>query len=533
MARIPVVDLFAGPGGLGEGFSSLKDDLEIAVSAEANAWAHRTLTLRSAYRKLRDRTVDPELYKALFCAVNNDGISSLPDFVQEAWKVAANEALNLTIGREADDALLRRRLDSLELHDQDWILVGGPPCQAYSIAGRVRNKGVVGYDARTDGRHFLYREYLKIIQEYRPAIFVMENVKGIISSSVNGKHIFHQILKDLSAPDVAVKADDTSLRYSIHSLNLGEKPFQRGMQIGDYDPHAFTVYAENHGIPQQRHRVFLIGIRSDLGIDTGHLNGDFLEVPAGFALSGLPELRSRLSKETDGDSEWRAAVLELAATLEKEARKSDLRPIAEELARVKTTISSSQLHFGSTIRYCDSAPRLASNGLHKQLAQWLQSKIPDLVLNHETRRHMRSDLARYLFASSFAKAYGRSPKGHEDFSLNGLRPDHKNWESGHFSDRFRVQLTSDPSTTVTSHIAKDGHYYIHPDPRQCRSLTVREAARLQTFPDDYFFVGSRTHQYTQVGNAVPPFLAKQIAELLVNALASKRKQTSEQDLVAA
>ena len=129
---------------------------------------------------------------------------------------------------------------------------------------------------------------------------------------------------------------------------------------------------------------------------------------------------------------------------------------------------------------------------------------------------MPSDLGRYLFASGFAQVRGYSPKA-ADFPLE-LSPDHRNWHTGVFNDRFRVQLATEASTTVTSHISKDGHYFIHPDPTQCRSLTVREAARLQIFPDNYFFLGNRTQQYVQVGNAVPPFLARQIAELVLKSV---------------
>ena len=131
---------------------------------------------------------------------------------------------------------------------------------------------------------------------------------------------------------------------------------------------------------------------------------------------------------------------------------------------------------------------------------------------------MDSDLGRYLYAAAFANEHGRSPKGHGEFTLKELAPDHANWETGKFADRFRVQRYGYPSTTVTSHISKDGHYFIHPDPAQCRSLTVREAARLQTFPDNYFFQGNRTQQYHQVGNAVPPLLAVQIAEVVARCL---------------
>lgn len=147
---------------------------------------------------------------------------------------------------------------------------------------------------------------------------------------------------------------------------------------------------------------------------------------------------------------------------------------------------------------------------------------------------MASDLARYLFSACFAHSSGYSAR--LDIFPPKLLPEHSNvhvegLEAIPFKDRFRVQCRNEPATTVVAHIAKDGHYYIHYDPAQCRSLTVREAARLQTFPDNYFFAGNRTEQYTQVGNAVPPLLAHKLAMVVRSLLnqmnRKKRRETGD------
>src|SRR5690606_31171569 len=125
-----------------------------------------------------------------------------------------------------------------------------------------------------------------------------------------------------------------------------------------------------------------------------------------------------------------------------------------------------------------------------------------VIVNHDSRTHIGKDLLRYLYCACFGAARsgnGRASPNSNDFP-EILAPRHASWASGSFGDRFRVQVSDMAATTITSHIAKDGHYFIHYDPTQCRSLTVREAARIQTFPDSYFFVGTRTQQYTQVGN---------------------------------
>jgi DNA (cytosine-5)-methyltransferase 1 len=217
----------------------------------------------------------------------------------------------------------------------------------------------------------------------------------------------------------------------------------------------------------------------------------------------LPKLRSGLSKGKDTSERWKNAINGISK-YKWFAKEKKNRGFEDYLSAKLNKISSNR-QLGREYLPYDKYPRYGKN--------WFSDENLRGVCNHTARKHLESDLHRYFYASCFAAWNGKSPKI-SDFPQE-IWPKHKNIKEASkgkmFADRFRVQLKDKPSTTITSHISKDGHYFIHPDPTQCRSLTVREAARLQTFPDNYFFEGPRTAQYHQVGNAVPPLLARSIA----------------------
>jgi len=521
---IPIVDLFAGPGGLGEGLSSVEGDpFRIIVSAEMTLPARSTLRLRAFYRILKRQGGNALESYYRYC--NGETKHPFDETNQDDWEAAGEEALQLELGNIADNAKLDQRISSKKIGpDSPWVLIGGPPCQAYSLVGRSRNRGKVEYRAEDDHRHFLYKEYLRIIQKYRPAVFVMENVKGILTATVGGEKIFDTILKDLSDPDAAMGILGSGSGYRIHSLtcptSFSTKDRPRKINVQD-----FVIRSENHGIPQARHRVILIGVRDDIGLGAPTQIKPSNPVSVEKAIGSLPRLRSRLSKENDSSEAWGELVAsqfkEMAREVRGDPSKADLFEILEEASK------------GILRGLGTGSDRLARHVINLEdlnlLGGWYHDPALKVWLNHDARGHMRADLRRYAYAAAFAKAYGRPPKGPAEFSLEGLRPNHKNWESGKFSDRFRVQLEGRPATTITSHISKDGHYFIHPDPLQCRSLTVREAARLQTFPDNYFFEGNRTEQFHQVGNAVPPLLANKIGKIVLSLLRSDLEPTPMED----
>lgn len=484
---IPVIDVFAGPGGLNEGFSSLtgSDNEQIfktELSVEMDEWAVRTLKLRATVRALAKQNggaTHPLYLQFLQKQVPVEKFFDWPA-VREAADEADKEVAMIELGeatRPESDELIGTRLG--DAAGNKWVLIGGPPCQAYSLAGRSRRTNDPSF--ADDHKHVLYREYLNIIEKFEPAVFVMENVKGMLSSKHQGGSVFEMILADLKAAGPG---------YEIRSLVVDKHP-------DALEPRDFIIRSERYGVPQKRHRVILLGVRKDLA-DRPRMVLKPCDAPVTLrqALEDLPDIRSQVSPlRDDSPDRWATA-----------------RAVGSSLAKQVTDERRPPLGTPWSSRYKKS--RVTGT-----LGEWLLDPDLEGVTLHEARRHMERDLHRYVYLAHLA-AEGLSPRVMD--LPEQLIPEHRNARrpDAPFADRFKVQKWDEPSSTVVSHISKDGHHYIHPDPAQMRSLSVREAARLQTFPDNYFFAGNRTQQYHQVGNAVPSLLARQIGEIVKTLLGS-------------
>ena len=516
---IPIIDLFAGPGGLGEGFSALRQPgsteklFKIALSVEMDQHAHQTLELRSFFRQFPDRQAPAEYYQYLAGLLTRKALfEAYP--VQAA--LASKEAMRAELGAsdkgvkgKSDNRQIFQRIrEALGTRPGQWILIGGPPCQAYSTAGRARLRESNPEKFENDRRKTLYREYLKILARFRPTIFVMENVRGMLSATVNGEPIVDRIFSDLRDPRRTLAEpsggwEGAAPHYEIYSLVTPPHPDRR------LDPADYLIQSEQYGIPQTRHRVILLGVRRDAtcrGVPgllepySDPTTGEPAEIPVQRVVGDLPAIRSQLSRRKDVQEEWVQQVLSVGeAPFMDELDRGEIRRGADVAAAICREVARSGTYptNGGERLPIVSEPDYNPN-------DWYTDPRLSVTCNHTARSHMPSDLHRYLFVSCFGLVNGFSPKT-RDFPRT-LLPDHRSIQEHVagtdeiFDDRFRVQIAGEPATTITSHIAKDGHYNIHFDPSQCRALTVREAARIQTFPDNYFFEGPRTEQYKQVGN---------------------------------
>ena len=460
---VPVVDVFAGPGGLGEGFAALRDPagrprFALALSIERDAWAHRTLSLRALVRRLGADHADARRH--LRGDLSTDALfdrhpAAADDARAEAWHCELGAAAP---GRRA----VRKRVDAALRGRGEWALVGGPPCQAYSVVGRSRNRGVDGYRFEADHRATLYVEYLQLLADHRPAVFVMENVRGLLSARHDGANVFDRIAADLRDPSKALAREGRAadgrgggVRYDLHPLTAVGAGEGGGDLFPDEGP-AYVVRAERHGVPQARHRVIVVGVRRGFADRRPRPLDAAGPMTVADAIDDLPRLRGGLSRGVDTPEGWAAAVAGLALRgWHQRIADHCGRAVADAVADAADAVAASGV---KRPRGGDRmAPRRGRRP--RRLADWYGTDAAGCVRHHAARGHMASDLRRYLFAAAYARVEGRSP-ALRHFPAP-LLPAHVNAAAGTdgkppFADRFRVQVAGRPATTVASHISRDG-----------------------------------------------------------------------------
>lgn len=381
------IDLFAGCGGLSEGF------------------------YKKGYKALLHLEIDSACCKTLSSRMNYYGYSK---------EEIAKSVMNDDITRDGLLEDMSARIDE----DVD-LIIGGPPCQAFSSVGRAQDPNSMN----NDPRNYLFENYLQILNYFKPKFFIFENVKGILTAHPNNVKIFDIIVREMSKT------------YKIIS-----------------DPKVILLNAADYGVPQIRERVIIIGVRKDIKIEpidiyrnikkTNSAQGELPPyITVRDAISDLPKLEP-------GEGEM----------IQKYKRPKN----ANEYIK--------RIHPSGTKIY-----------------------------NHMARNHNDLDRERYRILSA---------NNWQLKDLMEVRPDLIHHDPKHFGNRYTVQEFDKPGKTVVAHLYKDGNLFIHPDYKQARTFTVREAARIQSFPDDFIFEGSRTDQYKQVGNAVPPIMAEAFADAL-------------------
>ena len=399
--KIRLIDLFAGCGGLADGFEQTGNFETIA----AIDWEREPCNTLIGRLKAKWKIADAE--RKVLCY----DIQKTNDLI-EGW-----DSGSLFGKSEGLDKLVK------EYGNVD-VVIGGPPCQAYSLAGRIRDE----HGMRNDYRNFLFESYLRIVGHYKPKIIVFENVPGILSAQPGGISIIDRI-----------RAEFEHYGYVI-TPNLRENAL--------LDLTCFSV-------PQKRKRVIIIALKKDSFDAPNELITEFY--------SGILE-------------KWRN----------------------HEKKTVKDAI-------GDLPKFIPCPTVQHING-----RKYSHLPTSSNILNHSPRFHSKRDID--IFKTL---AHDIESKQYQYISIKAL---HKLYteKTGKNSNihKYYVLRWNEPSNTIPAHLFKDGLRHIHPESLQARTLTVREAARLQTFADDYVFTGSMTDQYKMIGNAVPPAFANTLGKAI-------------------
>lgn len=396
-SKLTFIDLFAGCGGLSEGF--YRQGFDALTHVEFDHYACKSLRTRMRYYNYPENKI----------SVLEKDITDY-NIVEYIEKEVKNETVDL--------------------------IIGGPPCQAYSTLGRAKDENGM----KDDARNFLFESYEKILNHFKPKVFVFENVAGLLTAKLGNKKIVDIILKKLG-----------------QEYNLIKSPNDMVLNSCDY------------GVPQVRKRIILIGVRKDLKLDPKVI------------YNGI--IKTHYNPETP---------------LEERENKKKFVTVKEAISDLPF------LKPGEGDKQVKHIVKKWNNFLEA-----VRSKEADTINDHIARNHNESDKKRYFEMS----------KNHWTFKdLLEKKPELNHIKQRVFDNSYVVQFWELPARTIIAHLYKDGNQFIHPDFRQERTLTPREAARLQSFPDDFVFEGSRTQQYKQIGNAVPPLMAEAIAKSIKTAL---------------
>jgi DNA (cytosine-5)-methyltransferase 1 len=448
------VDLFAGCGGISEGFHQA--GFGTLAQVEMNESACRTLRTRQIFFELKGRhklSIYNEYVKG------NISLEQIYSDFPDIRDAVSHRVLEVTLSDESIQSVIQRIEKSVDFHNPPHsinVFLGGPPCQPYSIINRAwvkkdlkdRKKDILKRD-EIEKKNFLYRHYLELLRHFQPDVFVYENVPGLFSATSGGQQIFRKLIKDFS---------DLSPSYTIIP------PLDKVAE----QPHDYILNSVNFGVPQTRRRLILIGFK-------------------------------------EGLEEKNPGIFRMYEKLQRKKKPENMQITVEDAI---SDLPELEPGHGDNRFFSEYSEKIPLTPYQKKM-----KKNSLGVLNHFARAHMQTDLNRYRF---FIENYEKTGRAAILKDLIAERPDltpeHKSENNNKFVDRFKVQWWSKPASTITAHLSKDGHYFIHPDITQCRSFTVREAARCQSFPDNFFFEGPRTEQFRQIGNAVPPLLARAIGK---------------------